>query len=113
VYLVDPSTAEAFTFVTTSSGGQRAVADLGDQITRMRMVHPSATPLVELSAAAMPTRFGQRSRPFFKVVGWEMGAEGEAQPAPAVRRLTPGEVREVEKKNLQNDLGGEDTVPYA
>src|SRR5262249_46785916 len=31
VYLVDPKTAEAFTFSTSSWGGRGAVADLGDQ----------------------------------------------------------------------------------
>ena len=52
VYLVDPQTAEAFTFSTSSAGGRGAVADLGDQITRMRTVHPDAVPLIELNAAA-------------------------------------------------------------
>jgi hypothetical protein len=114
VYLVDLNTAEAFTFVTTSSGGQRAVEDLGDQINRMRLIRRGVAAIVELSAAAMPTRFGPKSRPLFKVVGWETGvAEGEAQPAPAVRRLTPREVWEAEKRSRKDDLGGEDTVPFA
>jgi putative DNA primase/helicase len=50
LYLVDPQTAEAFTFSTSSWGGRGAVADLGDQIGRMRFSHPGAVPLVERHA---------------------------------------------------------------
>ncbi|HMF27972.1 MAG TPA: hypothetical protein VKE42_04325, partial [Candidatus Cybelea sp.] len=37
VYLVDPNTAEAFTFSTSSFGGREAVINLGDQVARMRL----------------------------------------------------------------------------
>src|SRR5262249_57416411 len=63
VYLVHPRTAEAFTFSTSSWGGRGAVADLGDQIARMRNVHPDAGPIVELRAAEMPTRDAAKSKP--------------------------------------------------
>jgi hypothetical protein len=56
VYLVDPQTAEAFTFSTSSWGGRGAVCDLGDQIARMRKAHPNAVPIVELRSAEMPTK---------------------------------------------------------
>lgn len=73
VHLVDPRTAEAFTFSTSSWGGRQAVADLADQIQRMRYERPGAVPLVELQAAPMLTKFGKKSRPFFKVIGWRGG----------------------------------------
>jgi hypothetical protein len=41
---------------TSSSAGRGAVADLGDQIARMRTVHPYAVPIVELQSAPMQTR---------------------------------------------------------
>jgi hypothetical protein len=41
VYLVDPDSAEAFTFSTSSWGGRAAVIELGDQIARMRATHPT------------------------------------------------------------------------
>jgi hypothetical protein len=88
VYLCDPETAEVYTFTTSSLGGIRAVSDLAEQIGRMRTAHPGAVPIVQLGAAEMPTRFGRKSRPVFKVVSWELGASGEAaQAAPATRRL--------------------------
>jgi hypothetical protein len=73
VYFVDPSTAEAFTFSTASWGGRQAVNDLAEQIQRMRYGKPGASPLVELHAAPMPTKFGKKSKPFFKVIDWRGG----------------------------------------
>jgi len=62
---------EDFTFSTSSYGGRAAVSDLGEQITRMRLVHADAVPIVELSAMEMPTKYGPKSKPVFKVVGWK------------------------------------------
>ena len=70
VYLVDPDTAEAYTFSTSSWGGRAAVIELGDQTARMRTTYPDAAPIVELRAVEMPTRFGRKSKPVLKVVGW-------------------------------------------
>ena len=86
VYLVDPKTAEAFTFTTSSWGGRGAVAELGDQISRMRSVHADAVPIVELRAAEMPTKYGRKSRPVFKIVEWKT-ADAE-QAAPVERQIT-------------------------
>ena len=70
VYLANTATAEAYTFSTSSWGGRAAVIELGDQIARMRSAHPDATPIVELRSAEMTTRFGPKSRPAFRVVGF-------------------------------------------
>jgi hypothetical protein len=104
VYLVNPNTAEAFTFSTSSIGGKRAVSELGDQIKRMREVYPDATPIVELRWADMPTKHGKKSRPVFKVVGWEGVVEEEAKPAPAARRLTQEEVQEADRKSANDEI---------
>jgi hypothetical protein len=92
VYLVDPQTAEAFTFSTSSWGGRGAVNDLGDQITRMRTVHRDAVPIVELQAAEMPTKFGRKSKPVFKIVGWK-SADSD-KPAPVERQITPAQAKQ-------------------
>jgi hypothetical protein len=84
VYLVDPVTAEFFTFSTSSWGGRIAVIDLADQVGRMRCAHPGAVPVVELSVAPMVTRFGRKSRPLFRVTEWKAGGtvvSDEAKPA--------------------------------
>jgi hypothetical protein len=70
VYLIDPETAEMFTFSTSSWGGRSAVSELGDQILRMRCGKPNAVPLVELCASPMITKFGRKSKPHLKVIEW-------------------------------------------
>jgi hypothetical protein len=76
VYLVDPDTAEAFTFSTSSWGGREAVINLGDAIARMRAAHPNALPIVALEAAPMITRFGKKSKPVFRIVDWKAAGSG-------------------------------------
>jgi hypothetical protein len=71
VYLISPLTAEAYTFSTSSWGGREAVINLGDSIARMRSAHPDAMPIVALEAAPMMTRYGRKSKPIFKIVGWK------------------------------------------
>ncbi|PWT93556.1 MAG: hypothetical protein C5B56_00535 [Proteobacteria bacterium] len=71
VYLVDPHSAEALTFSTSSWGGREAVINLGDAIARMRLAHPNALPIVALEAAPMMTRYGRKSKPTLKIVGWK------------------------------------------
>jgi hypothetical protein len=70
VYLFDSNTLEVFTFSTSSFGGRGAVTYLGDQIQRMRSARPGAIPVVELTAAPMKTKFGNKSKPVFKVIRW-------------------------------------------
>jgi hypothetical protein len=71
IYFVHPQTAEALTFSTSSWGGREAVINLGDAIARMRSAHPNAMPVVALEAAPMATRYGRKSKPVFKIVGWK------------------------------------------
>jgi hypothetical protein len=90
VHLIDPQTAEAFTFSTSSYGGRDCVINLADQIKRMRGKHRDALPLVELGAAPMSTRHGRKSKPTLRVVGWQTAAasivieQPEPQLPPAV-----------------------------
>jgi hypothetical protein len=70
LHLIDPNTGADFTFISDSFGGRRAVGDLKQQIANVRSVHPAAVPLVQLASTMMKTRFGQKPRPDFKIVGW-------------------------------------------
>jgi hypothetical protein len=70
LYFVDPLTAELYTYATSSWGGRSAAIMLSDQIARMRTAHPSAVPLCEFGAAEMPTKYGRKSKPVLKVIGW-------------------------------------------
>jgi hypothetical protein len=108
VYLVDPQTAEAFTFSTSSWGGRGAVNDLGDQIARMRTVRRDAVPIVELQAAEMPTKHGRKSKPVFKVVGWK-SADGD-KPTPAERQISAREVQQAKQTIAAREM--DDEIPF-
>jgi hypothetical protein len=72
LYLVDPLTAETFTFASSSVGGQIGIGDLTSQIKLMRNARPGAVPIVTLSSRQMTTKFGMKPRPFFQVQGWRV-----------------------------------------
>jgi hypothetical protein len=97
VYFISKETAAEHTFVTDTFGGRRTVADLKQQIANARRVRPGAVPVVKLSIATMPTRFGPKPRPALKVVGWHGGPElvpaGEPkQLDQQVQRFSPDRI---------------------
>jgi hypothetical protein len=106
VFLIDPETAEAYTFSTSSWGGRGAVIDLGDQTARVRAVHPDAVPIVELRAA-MPTKFGRKSKPVFKVIGWKTANVDDVKPALVERQIP---AVEAEKQALACEI--DDDIPF-
>lgn len=92
VFFADETTAEAFTFSTSSYGGRDAVIALGDAIARMRRVHPDAVPIVELQAQEMVTKYGRKSKPYFKITGWK-SASPESSDANAPSPRAPSRSR--------------------
>jgi hypothetical protein len=72
----------------------------------MRTVHPDAVPIVELRAAEMPTKFGRKSKPVFKVVGWKSASGGEA-PAPAERQIT---AKQASEEVYRHEM--DDSIPF-
>ncbi len=112
VYLVDPETAEAFTFSTSSWGGRGAVVDLADQIARMRFAHPGAVPVVELTYAPMTTRFGRKWRPLLKVMSWKNTGE-QARPAIEDRNADVNKYAELKaRKATVTEAALEDSIPF-
>jgi hypothetical protein len=84
VYLIDPTTMTAYTYSTHSAGGRNAVRELGDNIARVRKMrnNHNLVPLVELSAEVMPTKFGKKSKPLFRIVEWGGGSDVPVQDVP-------------------------------
>ena len=99
VHLIDPQTAEAFTFSTSSWGGRDCVINLADQTKRMRSKHPDAVPLVELGAAPMKTKFGRKSKPTLRVVGWRTAAASVVIEQP---KLPP--IAEDRSSDMDDDI---------
>jgi hypothetical protein len=88
VHMIDPNTGGDFTFVTETYGGRRAVGDLKAKIRNFRSVHPAAVPVVMLASTMMPTKFGPKPRPDFKITGWH----GRRDDAPAPAAIAIGKV---------------------
>ena len=84
IYFVDPTSAQAYTFSTSSWGGRQAVNDLADQIQRVRFAKAGASPLVELQSEPLLTKFGRKSKPFFKVIDWLGGEPRNGSPTPGL-----------------------------
>jgi hypothetical protein len=86
VYFVNPETAERFTYASGTVGASMAVGDLKDAISLKRGLrgNPKLVPLIRLSSRRMKTKFGERQRPSFEIIGWmgEGGKELAALPAP-------------------------------
>jgi len=75
LYLLDPLSAEVFTFTSSTTGGRIGISDLSSQIQLMRNTRPGAVPIVELQSRQMKTKFGMKPRPFFQVAGWRVKSE--------------------------------------
>jgi hypothetical protein len=109
LYLLDPLTAETFTFTSSTWGGLRGIDDLTQQIKLMRTTEPGAVPIIELQSAAWSTKFGIKQRPFFKVVGWHI------KPSDEPKRLTGGDGGDgdggVPGTKVVNDMA-DDVIPF-
>jgi hypothetical protein len=86
VYITDTLSCEVFTLQLKSKGGKFAWIALVAAIKERRRLFPGSLPLVELRWAVMPTKeFGEKKKPFFKIVGWKINVDqfetARSQPA--------------------------------
>jgi hypothetical protein len=109
LYLIDPLTAEALTFTTSSWAGRGVISDLGDQIMRMRQAHPNAIPIVELGSAPHITKFGRKTKPVLKVVEWKRGGSLVENDEPQLR-LVHAETKSTKAIETANVL--DDEIPF-
>jgi hypothetical protein len=110
LHLIDPQTGADYTFVTDSFGGRRAVGDLKSQIANVRSVHPEAVPLVQLATTTMKTRFGQKPRPEFKIVGWRGMHDTATPPQDAPRASGRSNAGKTIAAPVDSDM--DDDVPF-
>lgn len=80
LFLVNPETAERYTFSPTSWGGRSEINELSEKIALMRTARPGALPIVELGTGTYTLtkrpQLGAIPKPVFKVVGWVSGHDG-------------------------------------
>jgi hypothetical protein len=71
VYLIDPTTADTFTYLNSTTGARIAVERLQDKFRWMRALRGSnVVPIVKLDSRPMKTKFGTKMRPEFAVSEW-------------------------------------------
>jgi hypothetical protein len=111
-YLLDVDTAERTTFASDTIGAAIAVSRLQDKTVWMRrMRNQNVVPQIELTWASMPTRFGLRKRPEFKVVAWlDLSGGGTLPPAPEIKQLPPVAPKQVTEPSTAEDFN--DTIPF-
>jgi hypothetical protein len=97
LYLLNPANAERFTFTSDTYGGLLAFGELKEAIRLYRKSNPGAMPVVKLTNADMPTKFGTKKRPKFEIVDWHHRKSEEPQPVA------------VSKPNADMD----DDIPFA
>jgi hypothetical protein len=106
LYLLDPVSAEVFTFTSSTTGGRIGISDLTAQIQLMRNTRPGAVPIVELQSRQMKTKFGMKPRPFFQVMGWRVKSE------EATKLITDSADKEGEGDDTKTVHPFDDELPY-
>jgi hypothetical protein len=82
ILLIDPSTYAVYTFCTSAAGGRSSVDDLDNAMRNARRIRPEVVPLVSLESQEMPTRYGMKSRPLFRILDWSVPSAEVTTIAP-------------------------------
>jgi hypothetical protein len=97
----NPETEDVCVFMSASTGGKRAIAELVDRyVTRMRRHPASGQPMIRLHKIMMPTKkFGNVPRPLFDISGW---TEQDVRPA----------IREMQVPETLSNADMDDEIPF-
>jgi hypothetical protein len=72
LHLIDPADGASFTFISGTVGAKIALERLNERVETMRKLRGgNVLPVVELGSRPMQTKFGERRRPDFTIVGWQ------------------------------------------
>jgi hypothetical protein len=104
-YFIDLKTAQRFTLALATVGMRIAASEIRQMVSDMRAIKGQYIfPLVKLGTLSMKTRFGNKPRPRFEVVGWRAWQSDTPQlPGP--------KLEEVEKPTLSEEMEG-DSIPF-
>jgi hypothetical protein len=108
--LIDIATMDAFSWPTSTIGGQIAIRDLKHKIERMWRFRGLVYPLVELTHSRMKTKHGPRQRPCLNVIEWyrigDSGVELATQTRLALDKASPQQqsLQTVQEPTLKEEL---------
>jgi hypothetical protein len=107
VYLIDVADGSTYTFASGTTGARIATDNLADRIQTMCLLRgENVLPEVLLSSKPMPTKFGPRTRPDFKIVDWR--AVGNGKPKAIEHKADVGKT--VEPTKAAEELN--DKIPW-
>jgi hypothetical protein len=90
VYLLNPDTADTYTFLNSTTGARIAVERLDDKFRWMRRMRGSgAVPIVRLDSRPMKTKTGPKMRPEFTIVEWR-----DIGTAPGIEQKTTPQIEQ-------------------
>jgi hypothetical protein len=96
VYLLNPATADTYTFLNSTIGARIAFERLSDKFHWMRKLRGlGVVPLVKLDSRPMKTDFGQKMRPEFTILDW-----GDIETAPGIKQQ---ETPQIEQQKPASD----------
>jgi hypothetical protein len=107
VYLVDPETAELYTFINSAWGAQIAYERLTDKLERMtRLRGAGVTAIVKPDCRPMKTKVGPKLRPEFTILEWRDLGGADKQPAqlpPPTDKDPAGVAAAIEQEKQETD----------
>src|SRR5262245_35067593 len=110
VYLVDPETAELYSFINSTWGAQIAYERLAQKLELMaRMRGAGVTALVKPDSRPMKTKFGTKLRPEFTILEWR--DLGSGQQAAQLPPPTDGAAKQLPADTTKKTTGDE-TPPW-
>jgi hypothetical protein len=115
-HLLDPRTAEIYTFSNSTVGARLAVERLEERVQRMRSLRgENVVPLVELGSAPMKTQFSPtpKKRPEFAIKSWHAngGTPVASSPAKQIEHQASENIgRKVEEPTVREELN--DSIPF-
>jgi hypothetical protein len=107
-YLLNIADATIFTFANSTVGAMLAVHALEDRLQWMRALRGNEVlPLVKLSDRPLRTRFGEKRRPEFEVMGWRQFSSGAALQ---IADQSASNLKSVAPLSLRDEMG--DEIPH-
>lgn len=106
VYFVDLETMQKYTYASGTTGADICVREFRDRVRTMRRFRGELVyAIVTLGDTYMPTRWGGRQRPDFKIQRWiKLGGDGDPEklPKPSPAALPPASTAEALDRFAEN-----------
>jgi hypothetical protein len=112
VYLLNPIDASLYTYINNTVGASIAVDRLKTKVMWMRSLRgANVVPVVKLDSKLMKTKLGQKLRPEFTILEWQVfgSADGPTPAARVAQQPAGAGLQSIEPPTLKEEL--DDDIP--